>query len=61
MRDVTIHSPLFRILHANGFSAAELTQQKMTIYSNIVSSIAALVNAMLLMGIDYGSRDRNVS
>ncbi|RCN31171.1 hypothetical protein ANCCAN_23055 [Ancylostoma caninum] len=49
-----------RILHNNGFTEDEMTQQKRVVYNNTVTAIHQLIKAMQQYQIKYSSPDREV-
>lgn len=49
-----------KIIHDNGFSQEEINQQKSVVFSNTVSTMAALLRAMNSLNIPLQRREREV-
>ena len=47
-----------RIIHANGFSPAELLERRAVVYSNILHAMQAIIGAMDAFGLNYANVDR---
>lgn len=50
-----------RIIHEGGFTSEDNKQYKPVVYSNTIQSLAAIIRAMNLFNIPYGSNQREVS